>query len=98
MALLLLPMDFKLDFPLLLVMTRTLLKWKVLASPLHFIAHSRGAVVNSEVIQRLGTYFPQVNSIDMTTLDPHDFNQPSLDIPIENLLTLPLKYLPIPGF
>jgi large repetitive protein len=27
-------------------------------SPLHFIGHSRGAVVESEIIQRLGTYFP----------------------------------------
>ena len=27
-------------------------------SPLHFIGYSRGAVVNSEIIQRLGTYFP----------------------------------------
>lgn len=27
-------------------------------SPLHFIGFSRGAVVNSEIIQRLGTYFP----------------------------------------
>src|SRR5205814_1609417 len=47
-------------------------------SPLHFIGHSFGTVVNSEIIQRLGTYFPSIADIQMTTLDPHDFNQPSL--------------------
>lgn len=66
-------------------------------SPLHFIGHSRGTVVNSEIIQRVGTYFPYaggkideygkpvvgddgkpVRDLQMTTLDPHDFNQPSL--------------------
>jgi len=58
---------------------------KILQSPLHFIGHSRGTVVNSEMIQRLGTYFPSV-SVQMTTLDPHDFNQPSLDVPLESLI------------
>jgi YD repeat-containing protein len=53
---------------------------KVFASPLHFIGHSRGAVVNSEIIQRLGTYFPQVTNIQMTTLDPHDFDQKTLNV------------------
>ncbi len=55
-------------------------------SPLHFIGFSRGTVVNSEIVQRLGTYFPNaggkigssVRDLQMTTLDPHDFNQPSL--------------------
>jgi hypothetical protein len=55
-------------------------------SPLHFIGHGRGAVVNSEVIQRLGIYFPNAGGIErdvtgkvtkgdlqMTTLDPEDF-------------------------
>jgi hypothetical protein len=56
------------------------------ASPLHFIGHSRGTVVNSEVIQRLGTYFPEVKNIQMTTLDPHDFNQPALNVPVQTLL------------
>jgi hypothetical protein len=27
-------------------------------SPLHFVGFSRGTVVNSEIIQRVGTYFP----------------------------------------
>ncbi|MDH5668189.1 MAG: putative Ig domain-containing protein [Nitrospira sp.] len=55
------------------------------ASPLHFIGLSRGAVVNSEIIQRLGTYFPNV-PVQQTTLDPHDFNQPSLDLPADVLI------------
>ncbi len=27
-------------------------------SPMHFIGFSRGTVVNSKIIQRLGTYYP----------------------------------------
>ncbi|MGB6015803.1 MAG: DNA/RNA non-specific endonuclease, partial [Nodosilinea sp.] len=63
----------------------------LLDSPLHFIGFSRGAVVNSEIIQRLGTYFPNAGGVvrdaqgqvikgdlQMTTIDPHDFDQPSL--------------------
>jgi DNA/RNA endonuclease G (NUC1)/6-phosphogluconolactonase (cycloisomerase 2 family) len=56
-------------------------------SPLHFIGFSRGTIVNSEIIQRLGTFFPEAGGTDpnnrdlqMTTLDPHDFNQPSLEV------------------
>lgn len=40
--------------------------------PLHFIGHSYGTVVNSEVIQRLG-YLDGQSVDQMTTLDPHDF-------------------------
>lgn len=40
--------------------------------PLHFIGHSYGTVLNSEVIQRLG-YLDGVTVDQMTTLDPHDF-------------------------
>lgn len=40
--------------------------------PLHFIAHSYGTVVNSEVIQRLG-FLDGLPVDQMTTLDPHDF-------------------------
>ncbi len=54
---------------------------KLFNSPMHFIGHSRGTVVNGEIIQRLGTYFPAKHDIHMTTLDPHDFNQASLDVP-----------------
>ena len=70
-------------------------------SPLHFVGFSRGAVVNSEIIQRLGTFYPLAGGFEegedeegnkilipgtgdlqMTTLDPHDFNQPGLKFPI----------------
>ena len=51
----------------------------IFGSPLHFIGHSRGTVVNSEIIQRLGVWNEDVKDIHMTTLDPHDFKQPSLD-------------------
>ena len=52
----------------------------LLQSPLHFIGHSRGTVVNSEIIQRLGYHKVVESGIHMTTLDPHDFQQKSLDI------------------
>jgi large repetitive protein len=65
-------------------------------SPLHFIGFSRGTVVNSEVIQRLGNYFPGAGGrivlnnqgeivanpdreLQMTTIDPHDFEQGNLN-------------------
>ncbi len=43
---------------------------------LHFIGHSRGAVVNSEVIERLSTELndqtrSKIGFVQMTTLDPH---------------------------
>jgi hypothetical protein len=41
--------------------------------PIHFIAHSYGAVVISEAIRRLGFYGITVDQ--MTTLDPHDQQQ-----------------------
>jgi YD repeat-containing protein len=54
-------------------------------STFHFIGHSRGTSVNSEIVQRMGTYFPDTK-VYMTSLDPHDFNQPSLDIPLQSLM------------
>ncbi|WP_293152804.1 MULTISPECIES: DNA/RNA non-specific endonuclease [unclassified Microcoleus] len=64
----------------------------VFNSPLHFVGFSRGTVVNSEIIQRLGTHFPDAGGkpnsgtrdLQMTTLDPHDFNQPSLNVVTKN--------------
>ncbi|MEI7465873.1 MAG: Ig-like domain-containing protein, partial [Burkholderiales bacterium] len=56
------------------------------ASKLHFIGHSRGTVVNSEIIQRLGTWDAGVNDIHMTTLDPHDFKQEALKVPVGTIL------------
>ena len=49
---------------------------KIFDSPLHFIAHSRGTVVTSELLQRLGEYENRVLhrqlDIQFTTLDVHD--------------------------
>ena len=71
-------------------------------SPFHFIGMGRGAVVNSEIIQRLGTYYPKPAEPDnpedpnydnrnlfpdlqMTTIDPNDFDQSSLSrLPFNN--------------
>ncbi|MGH7895051.1 MAG: hypothetical protein ACREQL_10295, partial [Candidatus Binatia bacterium] len=58
----------------------------LLTSQLHFIGHSRGTVVNSEIVQRLGKWNPSVTNIQMTTLDPHDFKQDSLKINLGTLL------------
>ncbi|MBL8535715.1 MAG: cadherin-like domain-containing protein, partial [Betaproteobacteria bacterium] len=58
----------------------------LLESPLHFIGHSRGTSVNSEIIQRLGAFDIVTDGIHMTTLDPHDFEQKSLDIPLTQLV------------
>lgn len=58
-------------------------------SPMHLIGFSRGTVVNSELAQRLLTTFPTIGGTDdenrdfqMTTLDPHDFDQEGLSWPI----------------
>jgi hypothetical protein len=55
-------------------------------SPMHFIGHGRGAVVNSEIVQRLGAWNWEVMDIHKTTLDPHDFAQSSLKVPIKATL------------
>ena len=55
----------------------------IFGSDIHLIGFSRGAVVNDELAQRLGWYEPQVGTatdLQMTTIDPHDFDQPSLNI------------------
>jgi hypothetical protein len=44
--------------------------------PLHFIGHSRGTVVVSETVQRLGRYNIPVSYV--TYLDVHDFGQPGI--------------------
>jgi len=56
---------------------------KLLSGNIHLIAHSRGTVVNSELAQRIlwgvEKYgLPKPADLQMTTLDPHDFKQPSL--------------------
>jgi hypothetical protein len=64
-------------------------------SPMHFIGFSRGAVVNSEIVQRLGTYYPDAASPDlqMTTIDPHDFVQEGLDVGVGVLISNGLEKL-----
>lgn len=62
-------------------------------SPIHFIGHSRGTVINSEIIQRIGNYVPSVGNIYMTTLDPHDGVQKSNAIPAELALQAVLSVL-----
>lgn len=72
--------------------TSTAKQGAVFNSPLHFVGFSRGTVVNSEIIQRLGTYFPDaggkensdIRDLQMTTLDPHDFDQPGLNVVTDN--------------
>ncbi len=46
----------------------------VLTRGLHFIGHSRGASVNSDVIERLGAAGVTPASLQVTTLDPHPVN------------------------
>ncbi|MCB1968225.1 MAG: hypothetical protein KDI64_19875, partial [Candidatus Accumulibacter sp.] len=60
---------------------------KLFKSPIHLIGHSRGTVVNSEIAQRFGIYSPTTR-LSMTSLDVHDFNQPSLDIPVGEYIQL----------
>ncbi|WP_293242504.1 MULTISPECIES: hypothetical protein [unclassified Microcoleus] len=51
-------------------------------SPMHFIGFGQGAAINNEIVQRLGSYFPFAGGtnlvnrdLQMTTIDPHDFEQ-----------------------
>jgi hypothetical protein len=57
-----------------------------LRMPLHFIGHSFGTVVNSEAIRRLGG-LENVTVDQMTTLDPHDWDQ--VNLPIDGATLLP---------
>lgn len=64
---------------------------KVFNSPIHLIAFSRGTTVTGEIAQRLGTHFPQIGTatdLQMTTLDPHDIRQDSLNFHLSNALHL----------
>ena len=53
----------------------------VFNSPLHFVGFGQGALVNSEIVQRLGTFFPNAGGpalrnrdLQMTTVDPYQYN------------------------
>ncbi|GEM_PF-7057975 len=56
-----------------------------LSSAFHFIGHSRGTSVVSEVVQRLGIYHVNVDYV--TYLDPHDFDEDA--IPYDGLFDDP---------
>jgi len=61
-------------------------------SPWHLIGFSRGASVTSEIVQRLGTYYPTgepggIAQLQVTMLDPHDFAQASLAVPLQDTLS-----------
>ncbi|MGL5059984.1 MAG: DNA/RNA non-specific endonuclease [Microcoleus sp.] len=65
----------------------------VFNSPLHFVGFGQGAVVNSEIIQRLGTFFPNAGGtsranrdLQMTTVDPYNYNSNSLSGHYSNIL------------
>lgn len=70
----------------------------VFNSPLHFIGFGQGAVVNNEIIQRLGTFFPNAGGtslanrdLQMTTVDPYDYDSTSLQGPYRNILDPELR-------
>lgn len=49
---------------------------------MHFLGFGQGTAINNEIVQRLGSYFPLAGGISlvnrdlqMTTIDPHDFDQ-----------------------
>jgi hypothetical protein len=56
---------------------------KLFESPMHLVGHSRGTIVTSEIVQRLGTYFgdklgkksTSKNDLHVTYLEAHDFKQ-----------------------
>jgi hypothetical protein len=65
----------------------------VFNSPLHFVGFGQGAVVNTEIVQRLGTFFPLAGGTDaqhrdlhVTTIDPHDYNPSSPAGTFRNIL------------
>jgi DNA/RNA endonuclease G (NUC1) len=70
----------------------------VFNSPLHFVGFGQGAVVNSEIVQRLGTFFPLAGGtskdnrdLQMTTIDPYDYDNNSFSGPYLNILDPEIK-------
>ncbi|MBE9164010.1 DNA/RNA non-specific endonuclease [Tychonema sp. LEGE 06208] len=64
----------------------------VFNSPLHFVGFGQGAVVNSEIVQRLGTFLPDAGGtnsanrdLQMTTIDPYDYDDNSFSGPFLNI-------------
>ena len=48
----------------------------IITKPLHFIGHSRGAVLNLETIKRINVDFPDLIIEHYTSLDPHPWSWP----------------------
>ncbi|MCH2167041.1 MAG: tandem-95 repeat protein [Oceanicola sp.] len=61
---------------------------RLLDAPLHMIGHNRGASVNSEIAQRLAAHLPEINDVHVTTLDPFDQSQETLELPVEDMLLM----------
>lgn len=70
----------------------------VFNSPLHFVGFGQGAVVNSEIVQRLGTFFPNAGGtalenrdLQMTTIDPYNYDGESFEGPYTRILDPEIK-------
>ena len=70
----------------------------VFNSPLHFVGFGQGAVVNSEIVQRLGTFLPDAGGtsranrdLQMTTIDPYDYDDNSFEGTYLNILDPEIK-------
>ncbi|GAB1539092.1 hypothetical protein NUACC21_17570 [Scytonema sp. NUACC21] len=78
-------------FASLVNLNQTLDRNQLFNSRTHFVGYGQGAVINSEIIQRLGSFFPKDRyssffpDLQMTMVDPHDFQQNSLDRSLWNL-------------
>src|SRR5690606_7899299 len=60
----------------------------VLDSPMHFIGEGRGAVVNTEIMQRLlAWHSDKVQDVHSTTIDPAGIAQPQMKFPIADYLS-----------
>ncbi len=61
--------------------------------PIQLIGEGRGASVNSEIAQRILTYKGDaIPDLQITTLDPHDFAQPTNDVKFQNVINI-IQYL-----
>ncbi|SHJ60399.1 Sugar lactone lactonase YvrE [Palleronia salina] len=61
---------------------------RLLNAPMHMIGHNRGASVNSEIAQRLARFRPDVSDVHVTTLDPFDQSQETLQVPLQDMLLM----------
>ncbi len=71
----------------------------VFQSDMHVAGFSRGTIVTSEIVQRLGVHFGdrvggEHTDLHMTVLDSHDFRQDALAVPLSELL-IALQVVPL---